>query len=187
MPVELDLTGLPLDLVPVIIARTRSELEQAAPTIPDAHRRDATRVHHRHHGPGWAYVRWANLQHQGSTIHNARHILTADPHHPWWSLPVHPRSPFFRFDPDTGHPIEGSARPYPHPVTTDNTEPLGLCAHCGSRGRFPVRCAADDPDRHHEQHRYPNGRPWKYATCPAHCQPITDPVHLHTPNLEQQP
>ncbi|MCX4749285.1 hypothetical protein OG455_27895 [Kitasatospora sp. NBC_01287] len=187
MPIEIDLTGLPLDLVPVIIARTRRELEQAAPAVPGALGRDATRVYTRHTGPGWAFVRWANLHHNGHTIHNTRHILTSDPHHTWWSLPIHPRSPFFQFNPDTGHPIDGSARPYPHPVTADNTDPLGLCQHCGSRGRFPVRCTTADPDRHHEQHRYPNGRPWKYLTCPTQCQPITDPVRLHTPTLEQQP
>ncbi|MFE2346176.1 hypothetical protein [Kitasatospora cineracea] len=183
MPVELDLTGLPLDLVPVIIARTRRELEQAAPTIPGALTRDATRTYTRFGGPGWAFVRWAPL-HEGRSILNARHILTSRPDHPWWSLPIHPRSPFYLFNPTNGHPANGSARPYPHPVTPDNTDPLGLCPHCGSRGHYPVRCTADDPDRHHEQHRYPLGRPWKYQPCPAACQPITDPIRLYTP-LEQ--
>ncbi|MEU5385974.1 hypothetical protein [Kitasatospora cineracea] len=177
---ELDLTGLPLDLVPVIIARTRRELEQAAPTIPGALARDATRIYTRFGGPGWAFVRWAPRR-EGYAIHNARHILTTHLTYPWWSIPVHPRSPYFRFNPHTGHPVEGTARPFPHPVTGDNSDPLGLCPHCGSRGHFPVRCAADDPDRHHEQHRYPYGRPWKHLPCPDTCQPNTDPIRLYTP------
>ncbi|MFJ6136433.1 hypothetical protein [Kitasatospora sp. NPDC092286] len=182
---EIDLTDLPLDLVPVITARTRRELEQAAPSLPEAHARDATRITHRPFGNGWAYVRWTNLHHNGTTIHNARHILTSDPEHRWWSIPVHPRSPYYLFNPANGHPVDGSARPYPHPVTPDDTDPLGLCPHCGSRGRHPVRCTPDDPDRHHEHHRHPHGRPWKYAPCPAACQPITDTRRLFTP--ERQP
>ncbi|GAA2116678.1 hypothetical protein GCM10009759_62450 [Kitasatospora saccharophila] len=183
MPVEIDLTDLPLDLVPVVIARTRRELEQAAPTIPGALTRYATRTYTRFGGPGWAFVRWTPL-HEGRAVLNTRHILTSHPAHPWWSLPIHPRSSFFLFNPTNGHPANGSGRPYPHPVTLDNTDPLGLCPHCGSRGHYPVRCTADDPNRHHEQHRYPLGRPWKYQPCPAACQPITDPTRLHTP-LEQ--
>nr|BEK65643.1 hypothetical protein KPHV_28700 [Kitasatospora purpeofusca] len=183
---EIDLTGIPLDLVPVVIARTRRELEQAAPAIPGAHTRDATRVHH-HAGTGWAYVRWANLHHEDRTIHNTRHILTTHPTHPWWSLPIHPRSPYFRFDPDTGHPINGSARPYPHPLTTDNTDPLSLCEHCGSRGRLAIRCTTDDPSRHSEFHRDPLARPWKYTPCPASCQPITDQHRLFTTPPELRP
>ncbi|MGW7579680.1 hypothetical protein ACWGKU_05200 [Kitasatospora sp. NPDC054768] len=178
---EIDLTELPLDLVTVVIARTRRELEQAAPAIPEAHARHATRIHHRNYGNGWAYVRWANLRHNGHIINNARHVLTADPTHRWWSLPIHPRSPYHLFDPTTGRPVNGSARPYPHPVTTDNTDPLHLCPHCGSRGQLPVRCTPDDPDRHHEQHRHPHGRPWKYTPCPTNCTPITDQQRLFTP------
>ncbi|MEU3559614.1 hypothetical protein [Kitasatospora sp. NPDC006786] len=178
---EIDLTDLPLDLVPVIIAPTRRELEQAAPAIPEAHARNATRIHHRRYGNGWAYVRWTHTHHNGRTVHNSRHILTSDPTHRWWSIPIHPRSSYFLFNPSTGHPVDYSARPYPHPVTNDNTDPLHLCPHCGSRGQLPVRCTPNDPNRHHEQHRYPNGRPWKYLPCPAGCTPTTEQHRLFTP------
>ncbi|MFF8769018.1 hypothetical protein [Kitasatospora sp. NPDC015120] len=173
---EIDISDVPLDLVPVVVARTRRELEQAAPTIPDARTRDATRTHSRFAGPGWAFVRWAPLR-DGYAILNARHILTTDPEHRWWSIPVHPRSPYYLFNPANGRPADGSARPYPHPVTPDGTDPLGLCPHCGSRGWRPVRCTPDDPDRHHEHY----GRPWKRTRCPAECEPVTNTRHLFTP------
>ncbi|MFF0409737.1 hypothetical protein ACFYUY_04790 [Kitasatospora sp. NPDC004745] len=175
---EIDITALPLDLVPVITTRTRRQLEQAAAAIPGALTRNVTRVHHRHIGTAWAFVAWAH--HHGRTLHNARYILTSDPTYRWWSLPIHPRSPFYLFNPSNGAPANHSARPYPHPVT-ENNDPLNLCPHCGSRGQLPVRCAPNDPDRHLEQHRYPHGNPWKYIPCPASCEPITDQTRLFTP------
>ncbi|MFB7442862.1 hypothetical protein ACFC01_31915 [Streptomyces mirabilis] len=139
-------------------------------------------------GRCWILARQTLLtDHQGRTIHNVRHVFTSTPGQPWWSLPVRPGERAYKFDPATGGPIDGSGRPYPHPVLpreigtleADRCGPyrdaFGLCTGCGLRGRVERRCAPDDPDRSRESQRAPYTQPWKWVPCPHECGHVGQP------------